>query len=110
MKDIVNHKAVRGGIVLRIALLGAALGALCASAVRAETPTVSPQDTCAKLTGTFIAPTANWLPTSGRRSGPRAARSFWSTLSRLAAIQRLGSAELPLRHEMRGHRWRLLDA
>jgi pimeloyl-ACP methyl ester carboxylesterase len=65
MKDIVNHKAVRGGIALRAALLGVVLGAICAGAAHAETPTVSPQDACAKLVATFVEPSAVGLPTSG---------------------------------------------
>lgn len=65
MKHIVNHNALCGGILLRTALLGAALGAICAGAAHAETPTVSPQDACAKLAGSFIAPAAIGLPTSG---------------------------------------------
>jgi pimeloyl-ACP methyl ester carboxylesterase len=46
-------------------LLSVALGAISAGVARAETPTVSPQDACAPLTGAFIAPTAIGLPTSG---------------------------------------------
>ncbi len=41
------------------------MGAICAGAAHAATPTVSPQDACAKLTATFIAPAAIGLPISG---------------------------------------------